>query len=166
MPGGAVCGAADIMDLIGGAGHDSRGLSHPGTHNAHPLSAAAGVTALGLAASGEAQAGAARLGACLRTELTSVFERCGVAGRAYGESSTFHLFFGDDQAPAGLPAAALKRGIPPGISPALHCGMLTGGVHLFHGSGFLSTEHGDRELEQTVRAFASVLRQLQAQGLT
>ena len=37
---------------------------------------------------------------------------------------------------------------------------------LFHGSGFLSTEHGDAELEQTVRAFASVLPRLQAEGLT
>ena len=43
--------------------------------------------------------------------------------------------------------------------------MLTEGVHLFHGSGFLSTEHGDAELEQTVRAFASVLPRLQAEGL-
>ncbi len=165
MPGGAVCGTAAIMDLIGRAGDDPRGVAHPGTHNAHPLSAAAGVITLSLAASGEAQAGAARLAASLRTELNSVFERCGVAGRAYGESSTFHLFFGDDQAPGNVAPSALKSGVLPAVSPALHCGMLSQGVHLFHGSGFLSTEHGDRELEETVSAFAAVLPRLQAEGL-
>jgi glutamate-1-semialdehyde 2,1-aminomutase len=165
MPGGAVCGPAAIMDRIGRAGLDPQGVAHPGTHNAHPLSAAAGVAALGLAASGEAQAESARRAAALRAELTSVFERRGIAGRAYGESSTFHLFFGSDHVPDQLGPAALKRGIPAALSPALHCGMLTEGVHLFHGSGFLSTEHGDAELEQTVRAFASVLPRLQAEGL-
>ena len=166
MPGGAVCGQAAIMDRIGRAGLDQRGVAHPGTHNAHPLSAAAGVTALGLAASGEAQASPAQRAAELRAELTSVFDRCGVAGRAYGESSTFHLFFGSHRVPDQPGPAELKLGIPAAMSPALHCGMLTEGVHLFHGSGFLSTEHGDAELEQTVRAFASVLPRLQAEGLT
>ena len=165
MPGGAVCGSAAVMDLIGKGRDDPRGVAHPGTHNAHPLSAAAGVTTLGLAASGHAQTHAAGLAARLRSELDSVFDLCGVAGHAYGESSTFHLFFGDDRAPRNLAPAALKRGVPPSLSTALHCGMLTEGVHLFHGSGFLSTEHDDRDLEHTVRAFASVLPKLQAEGL-
>jgi glutamate-1-semialdehyde 2,1-aminomutase len=165
MPGGAVCGRADLMDHIGRAGHDPRGVAHPGTHNAHPLSAAAGLAALRLAAPGQAQARAAGVAAALRAELTSVFERCGVAGRAYGESSTFHLLFASDPPADELRPAALKAGIPSRLSPALHCGMLSEGVHLFHGSGFLSTEHGDREVEQTVRAFAAVLPRLQAERL-
>ncbi len=141
-----------------------RGVAHPGTHNAHPLSAAAGVTTLGLVASGEAQDGPARLAAMLRGELTAVFRQCGVAGRAYGESSTFHLLLG----PAGpdhLDPATLKAGLAPPLSAALHCGMLRAGVHLFHGSGFLSTAHSERDAEQTVAALAVTLRQLQAEGL-
>ena len=43
--------------------------------------------------------------------------------------------------------------------------MLSHGVHLFHGSGFLSAAHGDREVEQTVGAFVATLGQLQAEGL-
>ena len=43
--------------------------------------------------------------------------------------------------------------------------MLSRGVHLFHGSGFLSAAHGDREVEQTVGAFLATLGQLQAEGL-
>ena len=164
MPGGAVGGRSDVMDHLGGISGDPRRVAHPGTHNAHPLSAAAGVTALGLVASGEAQAQAARLAATMRSELTSVFERCGVAGRAYGESSTFHLLFGPD-GPAELDPAALKSGLTPQVSSALHCGMLRGGTHLFHGSGFLSTAHSERDVEQTVAALAATLRQLQAEGL-
>jgi glutamate-1-semialdehyde 2,1-aminomutase len=164
MPGGAVCGRADVLDLLSGSAAGPRRVAHPGTHNAHPLSAAAGVAALGLAASGEAQDRAARLAASLRSGLTSVFERSGVAGRAYGESSTFHLLFGPG-APGELDPAALKAGMAPQLSSALHCGMLREGVHLFHGSGFVSTAHTERDAEQTVAALAATLRQLQAEGL-
>jgi glutamate-1-semialdehyde aminotransferase len=51
------------------------------------------------------------------------------------------------------------------MSAALHCSMLSEGVHLFHGSGFLSAVHGEREVELTVRAFTRALEQLQAAGL-
>jgi glutamate-1-semialdehyde 2,1-aminomutase len=164
MPGGAVCGRAGIMDHLGGIRDDPRRVTHPGTHNAHPLSAAAGVTTLRLAASGEAQAGAARLAASLRGELGSVFERCGVAGRVYGESSVFHLWFGD-QAPDELDPAELKAGLPPRLSAALHSSMLREGVHLFHGSGFLSAAHGQDDVERTAGALAATLPRLQAEGL-
>jgi glutamate-1-semialdehyde aminotransferase len=47
----------------------------------------------------------------------------------------------------------------------LACSMLTEGVHLFHGSGFLSPAHGDREIELTLRAFDKTLVRLQAADL-
>jgi glutamate-1-semialdehyde 2,1-aminomutase len=164
MPGGAVCGPAAIMDHLGVIRDDPRRVTHPGTHNAHPLSAAAGVATLGLAASGEAQQRAARLAAALRAELTSVFERCGVEGRAYGESSTFHLLFGAEP-PDGRDPSALKAGLPRPLSTALHCGMLLAGVHLFHGSGFLSTAHTENDVERTADALAATLPRLAAEGL-
>ena len=165
MPGGAVCGRADLIAHIGGPGYGPGRVAHPGTHNAHPLSAAAGVTALGLAASGELQAGADRTAASLRDALSAAFAAAGVPGRAYGESSTFHLLFGHDAPPGDLDAATLKSGVPAWLSPALHCAMLSRGVHLFHGSGFLSSAHGEREAELTAGAFAATLKQLQAEGL-
>ena len=75
------------------------------------------------------------------------------------------LFRSHDGTPDGLDTAALKNGVPGWLSPALHCAMLSRGVHLFHGSGFLSAAHSDREVEQTVGAFAATLGQLQAEGL-
>jgi glutamate-1-semialdehyde 2,1-aminomutase len=165
MPGGAVCGRADLMAHLAGPEAGPARVAHPGTHNAHPLSAAAGVTTLGLAASGEPQARADRLAASLREELSAAFQRAGVAGCAYGESSTFHLLFGHAGTPSALDAATLKSGVPGWLSPALHCAMLSQGVHLFHGSGFLSAAHGEREVELTAGAFAATLRQLQLEGL-
>ncbi len=55
--------------------------------------------------------------------------------------------------------------MPGALSPALHCAMLSHGVHLFHGSGFLSAAHGDAEVEQTATAFAAALAELQLEGL-
>jgi glutamate-1-semialdehyde 2,1-aminomutase len=163
LPGGAVCGRADIMDHIGGRG--DRRVAHPGTHNAHPLSAAAGIVTLALASTGEAQERAAQAAAWLRSELSSVFERCGVVGRAYGQSSSFHLLFGHCEPPEDLDTATLKRALPPALTAALHCGMLSEGVHLFHGSGFVSTEHTDSDVERTVAAFAATLPRLRSEGL-
>ena len=166
LPGGAVCGRADLVDLLSGPAAGPRRVAHPGTHNAHPLSAAAGVATLGLAASGEPQRHADRLASWLRDELTAVFRKRGVAGRAFGESSTFHLLFGHEDNQHALDAARLKSSVPPAtLAAALNCAMLTEGVHLFHGSGFLSSAHGEREVELTVRAFAAALEQLQAEGL-
>ncbi|MGN6796391.1 MAG: aspartate aminotransferase family protein [Streptosporangiaceae bacterium] len=166
MPGGAICGSADLMGLLAGPAAGPRRVAHPGTHNAHPVSAAAGVATLALAASGEVQAAADRVAASLRDELTAVFRRHGAAGRAYGESSTFHLLFGHDCAPGELDDATLKASVPPAsLSAMLACSMLNEGVHLFHGSGFLSTTHGEREVELTVRAFDKTLGRLQAAGL-
>jgi glutamate-1-semialdehyde 2,1-aminomutase len=166
MPGGAVGGRADLMDQLAGPAAGSRRVAHPGTHNAHPLAAAAGVTTLRLAAPGDLQTSAGRLAAALRDELTAVFRRSGVPGRAYGESSTFHLLFGHTAASGPVDAATLKNSVPPAsVSAALHCSMLSEGVHLFHGSGFLSAAHGEREAEQTVRALATTLGRLQAAGL-
>jgi adenosylmethionine-8-amino-7-oxononanoate aminotransferase len=48
------------MDLVGGPAAGGAEVSHPGTHNAHPLSAAAGLATLGLASSGEVQDAARR----------------------------------------------------------------------------------------------------------
>jgi glutamate-1-semialdehyde 2,1-aminomutase len=163
MPGGAVCGRSAIMDHLGGLRDDPRRVTHPGTHNAHPLSAAAGVTTLGLVSSGATQH-AARLAAALRGELNSVFERRGIAGRAYGESSVFHLLFGPD-APEHRDPAALKTGLPRPLFTALHTSMLLEGVHLFHGSGFLSTAHSHADLERTADALAATLPRLAAEGL-
>jgi glutamate-1-semialdehyde 2,1-aminomutase len=163
MPGGAVCGRADLLGHIGGPRYGPGRVAHPGTHNAHPVSAAAGIATLGLAATGEIQAAADQTAATLREALNEAFGKAGVTGCAYGTSSTFHLLFGHAE-PEGLDTETLKKGVPGTLSPALHCAMLSRGVHMFHGAGFLSSAHGEREVEQTASAFAAALEQLQLEG--
>lgn len=158
MPGGAVAGRADLMGQLARPGGDPRRVGHPGTHNAHPLSAAAGIATLRQCRSGEPQERAAGLAAALRSGLTSALADAGVPGRAYGESSAFHLLIGDDTDLGSLKAA----GMSPELSAELHNGMLLEGVQLFHGSGFLSSAHTEQDVEQTVAAFAATLARLPA----
>jgi glutamate-1-semialdehyde 2,1-aminomutase len=163
MPGGAVTGRADLMGHLSRDGGDRRRVGHPGTHNAHPVSAAAGIAALRECRTGEPQEHAARLAAALRTGLTKVLAEAGVPGQAYGESSTFHLLIGHPGEPAEAGLAALKSaGMSPELSAELHAGMLLEGVQLFHGSGFLSTAHTGADVERTVAAFAAALARLPA----
>ena len=138
-------------------------LFNPGTHNAHPVSAAAGIAALRQCRSGQPQEHAAGLAAALRSGLTSALAEAGVPGRAYGESSTFHLLIGYAGEPeqAGLPSLK-AAGMSPELSAELHNGMLLEGVHLFHGSGFLSAAHTEHDVERTVTAFAATLARLPA----
>jgi glutamate-1-semialdehyde 2,1-aminomutase len=163
MPGGAVAGRADLMGHLSRGSGDPRRVGHPGTHNAHPLSAAAGIAALRACRSGEPQEHAARLAAATRDGLTKALAEAGVPGRAYGESSTFHLLIGHAGEPEETGLAALKSaGMSPELSAELHAGMLAEGVQLFHGSGFLSAAHTETDVERTVAAFAATLARLPA----
>ena len=163
MPGGAVAGRADLMGQLARPDGDPRRVGHPGTHNAHPLSAAAGLATLRQCRSGEPQERAAGLAAELRSGLTSALADAGVPGRAYGESSAFHLLIGDAGEPEQASLESLKAaGMSPELSAELHNGMLLEGVQLFHGSGFLSSAHTEQDVERTVAAFAATLGRLPA----
>jgi glutamate-1-semialdehyde 2,1-aminomutase len=163
MPGGAVAGRADLMGHLSRGRGDPRRVGHPGTHNAHPVSAAAGIAALRACRSGAPQEHAAALAATLRAGLTKALAEAGVPGRAYGESSTFHLLIGYPGEPEEAGLAALKSaGMSPELSAELHAGMLLEGVQLFHGSGFLSAAHTEADVERTVAAFAATLARLPA----
>jgi glutamate-1-semialdehyde 2,1-aminomutase len=152
MPGGALTGRADVMDVL--AFREGRGkVEHPGTHNAHPLSAVAGLATLDLLADGS--------GLTRADAVTADLEARSTPGFAYGQSSTFCLIFGertDDP-------VTLKRGVHGPLLSALQCAMLLEGVHLFHGCGLLSIAHGADEVELTARAFARALERLQDEGL-
>jgi glutamate-1-semialdehyde 2,1-aminomutase len=165
MPGGALAGPADVMEALEFRRDGAAKVRHPGTHNAHPLSAAAGVATLRLAASGRPQANAARLAARLRTGLNDVLAEHRVPGLAYGQSSTFCLLLGIEGRPETLDTAVLKTGIAGALSAALHSGMLLEGVHLFHGCGFLSAAHTAEDVERTLDAFDATIPRLQAERL-
>jgi glutamate-1-semialdehyde 2,1-aminomutase len=160
LPGGALTGRADVMEAL--AFREGRAkVEHPGTHNAHPLSAAAGIATLDLLADGSALAGANARAEELRGALCAAFEQRSTPGYAYGQASTFCLIFGER---TGDPVT-LKRGVPEPLLSALQCAMLLEGAHLFHGCGLLSIAHGGEEIELTATAFARALERLQDEGL-
>jgi glutamate-1-semialdehyde 2,1-aminomutase len=160
LPGGALTGRADVMEVLAfRAGHAK--VEHPGTHNAHPLSAAAGIATLDLLADGRALAGANAVAAELRAALCAAFEQRSTPGYAYGQASTFCLIFGERTDDPVI----LKGGVPEPLLSALQCAMLLEGVHLFHGAGLLSIAHGADEVELSTTAFTRSLARLQDEGL-
>ena len=96
MPGGAVCGRKEIMEVMRITGHREHDrferVLHYGTFNAAPLSAAAGRACLEIAADGEPQRRADTMAERLRAGMDAVLEERGVAGYVYGESSAFHIY--------------------------------------------------------------------------
>ncbi len=160
LPGGALSGRADVMEVLA-FGEGRAKVEHPGTHNAHPLSAAAGIATLDLLADGTALEGRMHGRRELRAALCGAFEQRSTPGYAYGQASTFCLIFGE----RSDDPVTLKRGVPEPLLSALQCALLLEGVHLFHGCGLLSIAHGADEVELTARALARALERLQDEGL-
>jgi len=172
MPGGALGGSARVMSVLAIRPGDGVKVKHPGTHNAHPLSAAAGIAMLDAVADGSAQSRADEIAGWLRRELDAAVERAGVPGFVHGQSSTFHVTLGMER-PAGEPtewwrttaAGTLKHGMAPEVQHALQAGMMLEGVHLFQGRGFVSSAHTEADVERTVTGFERTLRRLRADGI-
>ena len=146
LPGGAVGGRPEVMALLGptdGAGAGAGLVAHPGTFNANPLSAAAGIATLDLCADGTAQAAAAAHAARLEQAWRAQLEATGVAGRVWRLASILHLEL------AGAAAQAALGGL-----------LREEGVDLIRTSAFCSTAHGDAELELTAAALGRALRRL------
>lgn len=101
MPGGAVVGRDDIMALFdhtGDSKHDRfERVTHFGTFNGTPLSAAAGIAVLEQVATGTPIKKANLKAQELRTAWGEVLQKHSVAGYVYGCCSTFHIYFETDQ---------------------------------------------------------------------
>ena len=90
LPGGAVTGRKDILDLLDfqvTKAADREKIAHPGTFNANPLSAAAGIAALEIVGTTDACARANRYGESLRRRVNEVFEEERLPWAAYGTFS-------------------------------------------------------------------------------
>jgi glutamate-1-semialdehyde 2,1-aminomutase len=151
LPGGALAGRADVMELFD-RDHQPR-IYHPGTFNANPLSAAAGIATLRLVANGEPTAKAQLHAAVLREALRGELARAGAAGEVYGEASAFHIALGD------------RRAVRAGAGSALRSAMLSHGIDLLGPGGLTSDVHGDEDIDRATTAFGLSLRDLQSAGL-
>jgi glutamate-1-semialdehyde 2,1-aminomutase len=179
MPGAAVCGRADVMDLMtitGDPKHDRyERVAHLGTFNANPISAAAALACLEIVATGEPQRRADEIAEQLRQGLDHVLEQRGIAGYVYGPASTFHIYVegadGGRQAAGGgrpgrtLDAATLKS-IPAHIVSAIQNGFRLRGVELMsYTGGVTSAAHSEADVGETVSAFDDLVAELAEAGV-
>ncbi len=168
LPGGAVAGRKDVMsvmEITGDADHDRfQRVYHGGTFNANPYCAATGNAALRIAATGEMQDTADRMAERLRVGLREIIDRREVAASVYGESSTFHIYFGG-RSIEGLDANALKGG-PSAIQTNFRQALQVRGVDLMsRTSGVLSGVHTEADIDQSLEAFDGAIQAMIEEGL-
>jgi glutamate-1-semialdehyde 2,1-aminomutase len=173
LPGGAVAGRSDLMDLLDHAAAARSGkekIVHFGTFNGNPVSAAAGVAALRIIATSDACERAAAAADHLRHGLNNVFKDLGIGWAAYGESSTLHIFMNashrmidpQDFDALSIPAEELR------VRPAeqlrlLRLAMLVNGVDISGWpGGVTSCVHDAAIVEQTLGAWRESLTMLKA----
>jgi len=173
LPGGAVAGKREILEMI--ATRDDpewnrlRKIPHPGTFNANPLSAAAGVAALKVLADGEPHRVADRRGEELQRGLNDIFEDRGVAAYAYGVSSLTKIAY-FKQPLASEDAYWLTEGprsfrdlrkigeMSSGTASArMRMMLLNRGVDQM-GHLFTSVAHTQEDVTKTIEAFDSALK--------
>ena len=175
LPGGAVAGRRDILDHLDFDAmkeSDREKIQHQGTFNANPVSAAAGIAALGVIAATDACDAANRAAADLRAGLNQAFEDEGAPWAYYGEFSALHLFTNPQNLefrptkfdPSALSAAQLTASDGEALHK-LRLAMLVNGVDLNpRCGGVLSATHGEAELEQTVAALRDSLAMIRRDG--
>jgi glutamate-1-semialdehyde 2,1-aminomutase len=170
LPGGAVAGRAAIMEHLafhGDADWDvRRKMHHPGTFNANPLSAAAGVACLEIVSDPRVQQTAADRAALLRDLLRAVFADLDAPCPVYGDSSIVHLLPGVSApgGPATLPVSVLKGTGAPGLLNRLRLALLLEGVDFFGKSAFVSIMHTEEDIHRTAAAFRRAVARIQADG--
>ncbi len=175
LPGGAVAGRRDIMDLIDFAAMRAAKrdkIPHPGTYNANPLSAAAAVAALEIVAGTDASAKAIATGERLRDALRQVVIDEAVPWGVYGQASSFQIFPNPlgvkiDPAtfdPLALGFKGLKGARDAALSGKIRMGLMNNGVDVMGSpGGFVSATHDNADLEHTARALRSTIRALKSE---
>jgi glutamate-1-semialdehyde 2,1-aminomutase len=164
LPGGCVAGRADLLAAIEVRPGKPK-MRHPGTFNANPLSAAAGIATLERVATGEPCRRASDVGRLLRQRLNALFAERGDSWIAYGEFSFFRLIpgydgprpQGDDFVPYGGSPERLDGAKNPRLHHAFRQAMLLHGVDLSGLGGMTTAAHTEADVEQTVAAVAAAL---------
>jgi glutamate-1-semialdehyde 2,1-aminomutase len=172
LPGGAVTGKAEIIDMIQlrdepGFNSASR-IGHNGTFNANPLSAAAGQKALELVKTQPINANADRAATRLRDGLNGLLNRMEITGTATGVASAVFLRLGVEVDPHDdevvLTEAQERTASDPVKKDQLTLAMYNHGVD--GGPRFLvSAIHSDDDIDQTVEVTGRALADMREQGL-
>jgi glutamate-1-semialdehyde 2,1-aminomutase len=100
----------------------------------------------------------------LRRGLQKVIEQHGVPACVYGESSTFHVYFGGGSI-EGLDANTLKN-VPATIQNGFRQALQVRGVDLMSRcSGVLSGVHTEADIDESLQAFDGAMKAMLEEGL-
>ena len=175
LPGACVAGRKDVLDLLDfqvAARTGREKISHPGTFNANPVSAAAGTAALTVIAETDASDHASATAADLREKLNAVLDAERVKWAVYGTYSGFHLFVNPSGLdigpysfdPTKIPLEDMKNQ-PKTLVNRLRLAMLVNGVDLNpRGGGLLSCTHTAEDVANTTAAFREAVKMLKQEG--
>ena len=173
LPGGCVTGRADIVSMLEMREGDpdwnsTRRVSHQGTFNANPASAAAGLAALQLIEGGEPVSRADATAAKIVRALNDLFAAESVPGSAWALSSMWHFNLGYD-APipsgTGWDSDDPPHGVSDELMRPLRWALFNHGVDLMGNGGMVSAAHGDAEVADTAEAFRAAIGDLRSEGL-
>lgn len=172
LPGGCLGGRADLMDQIALRPGQPK-LRHPGTYNANPLSAVAGIAALKQVATGEPSRMANESAAKLKSQLNKMFAERDFNWVCYGDLSMLHLLpdydgprpAEDDFIPYDGCLEKLEGIKNPTRTQVFRQAMLLNGVDVSGFGMFLSTCHTDDDLLATVNAVETSIEALRQDGL-
>ena len=174
LPGGALVGKKEILELISmKAEEEGLKMPHPGTFNANPLSASAGIATLNIVKTGKPHKQANRIAQKLRDELNSIIDAYGLDWVIYGEFSGIRLLIGHgekdmrttDFDPYAWHYRKLKGGNDEQLLIHLRCGLLLNGVDLATNGGMTTAAHTEADITETVRAFEQTIEWIKADGL-
>ncbi len=172
LPGGCLAGRAAILNFIEPRPGKPK-MRHPGTYNANPLSAAAGVACLKRIRTGEPSRLANEAGRNLRSGLNAMFEANRLPWIAYGEFSMLRVIpnytgerpAGDAFIPFGGDLNKLDGPKSAKLSHSLRQGMLLNGVDFWGTAGMTSMAHTAADVRHTVRAMEATIGQMGAEGI-
>ena len=173
LPGGAVGGKADIIDMIAHRGDpewdNTHRVYHPGTFNGNPLSAVAGATCLELIASQSVNQQADAMAARLKTGINDIFGMMEMSGHAHGISSMIHVVLADcncDRELCTMPHSQIKEVTGSAAVTALKRGLQNNGVDIMGRDAFIvSGVHTEEDIDRTLAAFETTLSAVRAEGL-
>ncbi|CAN5696370.1 aminotransferase class III-fold pyridoxal phosphate-dependent enzyme [soil metagenome] len=175
LPCGAVAGRGDIIDTLSFDANARGGrakIVHPGTFNANPLSASAGIACMDIVAKPETQQRATASASAIRTGMNAALRDAQAPGCVYGAASMFRIALGGEHLPAAEDMTGPIEGAPAGreatsgaLATALNVGMMLEGVALFNSRGITSIAHSQEDIDLTVNAFAKTLALMQAESI-
>ena len=174
LPGGAVAGKADIINMIESNSdpdfNRNNRIGHNGTFNANPLSASAGVTALNLIDSTDINAVAEERAIRLTEGLNNVLKKMEIPGCATNLSSIAFLRIGIDESSADPDinpnAAQQNRSLgTDDLSKQLSLALINNGIHATSTRFILSAAHSQDDIKTTLQAVEQSLIDVRNQGL-